>query len=61
MKQGDAVAIWGPNQPEWLITKWAAAKAGLPLVNINPLYTANELEYAINKVNGKCEAITAQL
>ena len=46
---GDAIAILGPNQPEWLITKWAAAKAGLALVNINPLYTAPELEYALNK------------
>ena len=24
----------------------------MPLVNINPLYTAHELEYALNKVQG---------
>lgn len=28
-------------------------KAGIPMVCINPLYTARELEYAINKVNVK--------
>jgi len=54
LKQGDRVAILGPNQPEWHVTKWACAKAGLPLVSINPLYTATELEYALNKVNVTC-------
>ena len=52
LKSGDNIAVWGPNQPEWLITKWAAAKVNMPLVNINPLYTARELEYALNKVQG---------
>ena len=33
--------------------KWACAKAGIQMVCINPLYTAKELEYAINKVDVK--------
>jgi len=48
---GSRVAILGPNQANWVITKWAVAKAGMHLVTLNPLYTASELEYAINKVD----------
>ena len=50
---GDKVAVWGPNQPEWLVMKWACAKAGVSMVAINPLYTARELEYALHKVHAK--------
>merc|ERR1712227_73070 len=53
IRPGDRVAVWGPNQPEWLIMKWACAKAGVAMVNINPLYTARELEYALEKVDAK--------
>ena len=51
IKPGQRVAIWGPNQSKWCISKWAVAKAGMHLVTLNPLYTAQELEYAINKVD----------
>jgi len=53
LKPGDKVAVWGPNQPEWYIMKWATAKVGMPLVSLNPLYTVPELEYAMNKVGAK--------
>jgi acyl-CoA synthetase (AMP-forming)/AMP-acid ligase II len=33
--------------------KWACAKAGVAMVNINPLYTARELKYALEKVDAK--------
>ena len=49
-RPGDRIGIWGPNQSPWMITKWASYKAGLQLVTLNPMYTARELEYAINKV-----------
>ena len=52
---GDRVAIWSPNNEEWALTQFAAAKAGLIVVNINPAYRLAELEYAINKVG--CKAI----
>ena len=32
MKRGDRIGIWGPNSYEWLLTQWAAARAGLILV-----------------------------
>jgi fatty-acyl-CoA synthase len=52
---GDRVGIWSPNNSEWAITQFAAAKAGLILVNINPAYRLSELEYALNKVG--CKAL----
>ena len=33
-----------------ILTQFAAAKAGLVLVNINPAYQASELQYCLNKV-----------
>ena len=53
IRPGDRVAVWGPNQPEWLVMKWACARAGFEMVNINPLYTTRELEYALEKVDAK--------
>ena len=47
---GSRIGIWAPNCAEWTITQFAAAKAGLILVNINPAYRAAELEFALNKV-----------
>ena len=53
--KGDRVAIWSQNNEEWALTQFAAAKAGLILVTINPAYRLAELEYALNKV--ACKAI----
>jgi len=53
--KGDRVAIWSQNNEEWTLTQFAAAKAGLILVTINPAYRLAELEYALNKV--ACKAI----
>jgi fatty-acyl-CoA synthase len=50
LEPGDRVAIWSPNNAEWVVTQFATAKAGLILVNINPAYRLSELEYALNKV-----------
>ena len=55
---GDRVAIWSPNNSEWVLTQYATAMAGLVLVNINPAYRLSELEYALNKV-GCLALITA--
>jgi fatty-acyl-CoA synthase len=49
-EKGERLGIWAPNCAEWVITQFAAAKAGLVLVNINPAYRVSELEYALNKV-----------
>jgi fatty-acyl-CoA synthase len=47
--RGDRVGIWSPNCAEWMITQYAAAKAGAILVNINPAYRLRELQYALNQ------------
>ncbi len=47
VQRGDRVGIWSPNRAEWMITQYAAAKAGAILVNINPAYRVRELEYAL--------------
>jgi fatty-acyl-CoA synthase len=53
--RGDRVGIWAPNRAEWVILQFAAPKAGLVLVNINPAYRAHELEHALHHVD--CRAL----
>lgn len=55
LEPGDRIGIWSPNNVEWIITMYAAAKLGLVLVNVNPAYRPIELEYALNKVG--CKAL----
>ncbi len=54
-KRGERIGIWSLNRPEWTLTQFAAAKAGLILVTINPAYRLSELEFALRKVG--CAAI----
>ena len=55
LQPGDRIGIWAPNCVEWTITQYAAAKAGLILVNINPAYRKHELEFVLNAV--ACKAL----
>ncbi len=55
LNPGERIGIWSQNNAEWLLTQLATAKAGLILVNINPAYRGNELQYALNKV--QCRAL----
>jgi fatty-acyl-CoA synthase len=55
LERGDRIGIWSLNRPEWTLTQFAAAKAGLILVTINPAYRLHELEYALTKVG--CSAL----
>ena len=50
LEPGDRLGMWGPNSHEWYLTQFAAARAGLVLVNVNPAYQPAELRYALNKV-----------
>jgi fatty-acyl-CoA synthase len=45
--QGQRIAVWGSNSPEWLILQHAAALAGLTVVTINPAYRYPELEFVL--------------
>jgi fatty-acyl-CoA synthase len=53
LQPGDRIGVWSPNCAEWVLTQFAAAKAGLILVTINPAYRLSELEYTLNKVGVK--------
>src|ERR1700733_5665204 len=55
LERGARIGIWTLNRPEWTLTQFAAAKAGLILVTINPAYRLSELEFALAKVG--CAAI----
>ncbi len=52
---GDRIGIWSLNCVEWTITQFAAARAGLILVTINPAYRLFELDYVLRDVG--CAAI----
>jgi fatty-acyl-CoA synthase len=40
---GDRVGVWATNRPEWLLTQFGAAYAGVVLVPMNPLYRSFEV------------------
>ena len=45
----DRVGIWSPNRAEWVLVQYATAAIGAILVNINPAYRTDELEYALRQ------------
>jgi fatty-acyl-CoA synthase len=47
IESGDRVGMWSPNYAEWVYIQYATAKIGAILVNINPAYRLNELQYAL--------------
>jgi fatty-acyl-CoA synthase len=55
LRRGDRIGIWSLNRAEWALTQFAAARAGLVLVTINPAYRLSELGFALNKVG--CAAL----
>jgi len=48
LKKGDRIAIMMPNLLQYPIAMIGALRAGLTVVNTNPLYTARELEHQLN-------------
>ena len=53
--KGDRVALIMPNSPQMVISEFGTWKAGAIAVPMNPLYTINEFEHALNE----CGAETA--
>ncbi|MET0486514.1 MAG: AMP-binding protein [Candidatus Rokuibacteriota bacterium] len=49
VEKGQRVGIWAPNCAQWTITQFATAKLGAILVNINPSYRLNEVQYALRQ------------
>ncbi|XP_077541449.1 medium-chain acyl-CoA ligase ACSF2, mitochondrial-like [Haemaphysalis longicornis] len=52
---GSRIAIIAPNVYEWAVVFFAAAKAGLVLVNVNTAYQIPELEFCLNHTD--CKAV----
>jgi len=50
---GDRLAIMMPNVLQYPVALFGAFRAGLVVVNCNPLYTARELEYQLNDSGAK--------
>lgn len=48
LKKGDRIAIQMPNLLQFPIAMFGALRAGLTVVNTNPLYTAREMEHQFN-------------
>ncbi len=55
--KGDRVAIMMPNVPQYPATVAAILRAGLVVVNVNPLYTARELEHQLKDSGAKAIVI----
>ncbi|MFT4192050.1 MAG: AMP-binding protein, partial [Comamonas sp.] len=47
LARGDRVALMMPNVPQYPVAVAAVLRAGLVVVNVNPLYTARELEHQL--------------
>jgi long-chain acyl-CoA synthetase len=48
LRKGDRIAIMLPNLLQYPVVMFGALRAGLTVVNTNPLYTAPELEHQLN-------------
>ena len=53
LKKGDKFAIMVPNTLQYPIALFGALLAGLTVVNVNPLYTARELEHQLKDSGAK--------
>ena len=57
LKKGDAVAIMMPNALQYPVAMFGVLRAGLSVVNVNPLYTARELKHQLNDSGAKAIVI----
>jgi long-chain acyl-CoA synthetase len=57
LQQGDRIAIMMPNVPQYPIAVAAILRAGYVVVNVNPLYTARELEHQLKDSGAKAIVI----
>ena len=53
LAQGDRVAVMMPNVPQYPVVVAGLLRAGLVVVNVNPLYTPRELEHQLKDSGAK--------
>jgi len=61
LKSGDRIVIQLPNIIQYPIAAYAAARAGLVIVNTNPLYTEREMAHQFTDSGAKAIVILADL
>ena len=57
LERGDRIAIMLPNVPQYPVAVAAILRAGYVVVNVNPLYTARELEHQLKDSGAKAIVI----
>ena len=57
LAKGDRVAIMMPNVPQYPVAVAAILRAGMVVVNVNPLYTPRELEHQLKDSGAKAIVI----
>jgi long-chain acyl-CoA synthetase len=57
LERGDRVAIMMPNVPQYPVAVAGILRAGLVVVNVNPLYTPRELEHQLKDSGAKAIVI----
>jgi long-chain acyl-CoA synthetase len=57
LTKGDRVALMMPNVPQYPVAVAAILRAGLVVVNVNPLYTPRELEHQLKDSGAKAIVI----
>jgi fatty-acyl-CoA synthase len=53
LRPGDRIGIWASNCVEWVTLQYAASRAKIILVNVNPAYRSHELRFVLKKSNIK--------
>ena len=61
LEKGDRIAIQLPNISQYPIVAWGALRAGLTVVNTNPMYTPRELKHQFNDSGVKALVILSDL
>lgn len=57
LKKGDAVAVMMPNLFQYPVCIFGILRAGMSVVNVNPMYTERELEHQLNDSGAKAIVI----
>jgi len=61
LKPGDRIAVMMPNLVQYPVVVFGALRAGLVVVNTNPLYTPREMEHQFNDSGAKALVILANM
>lgn len=59
LQKGDRIAVQMPNLLQWVIAVFGSIRAGLIVVNTNPLYTAREMKHQFTDTRAKAVVILA--